>query len=149
MEGVCLGEPEESVVAVAEHGGHVVAPTVVCGLVDHTDGAVAEFGGEQAGTADAGEHEERRPGAASCSTSSSEPGRAGGTGISRRGAPHESPAITVPRWVPNPASTTWSSPYRSRASWPMLTSPRAAMPVARALPTCVLCAHTTALAPGP
>ena len=42
------------------------------------------------------------------------------------------------------------SPKRSRARWPMLISPRTRpISVAAALPTCELCAHTTALAPGP
>ena len=36
-----------------------------------------------------------------------------------------------------------------RQSWPMLSSPRAAIPVADASPTCELCAQTTAFDCGP
>ena len=38
---------------------------------------------------------------------------------------------------------TVSRPWRSRVSWPMLSSRRAAISVARASPTCELCAHIT------
>nr|WP_306744893.1 hypothetical protein [Saccharothrix yanglingensis] len=82
VQGAGLVEPEEGVVAVDEDGGDVVAPVVPLGVVDRADGAVAEFVGEQVGPVAAGEDEQACSGAAACSTSSGEPGRAGGTGRS-------------------------------------------------------------------
>ena len=65
----------------------------------------------------------------------------------RPGRPSRSAAVTSPVKVVNPTSTH-SSPYRWRASWPTLSSPRAPMPVARASPTWELCSHTTTLPAG-
>src|SRR5437867_2278206 len=81
-----------------------------------------------------------------CSTCSQLPSRAGGTRMRSIGASHSRPAITLPWYEPKPTSTTPSSPWRSRTSWPMLNSPSSTMSVNRASPTCVLCAHTIAFA---
>jgi hypothetical protein len=58
------------------------------------------------------------------------------------GPPQERAAYTVPPYVRNPTSTA-APACRARASWPRLISPPSRISVARASPTCVLCAHTT------
>ncbi|RDI31704.1 hypothetical protein DFR72_103104 [Lentzea flaviverrucosa] len=130
MQGAGLVQPQEGVVASAEPGGHVVAHVIVLGVVHDADGAVGEIGGEQVGAVAAGNTVRARSGALACSACSSEPGRASGTDISRTGAPHELAATTVPWWLAKPISATWSSPWRSRASWPMLILQDTAMVVA-------------------
>ena len=81
--------------------------------------------------------------------SSQLPARLAGPRISSIGASHSSPAITLPRYDPNPTRTTPSSACRSRTSWPTFTMPSSAMSVTRASPMWVLCSQTMALASGP
>ena len=57
-------------------------------------------------------------------------------------------AATVPRSVPMPMRYA-AAPKACRASLPRFVSPRAAISVAVASPTCELCAQTTARAFGP